>query len=149
MAQIQLWRPTCPGCRKIIGPLQEAYDQLINEGISRPEALTQLGITRPCCRVQVFNPPILPTGRGSPYQLIREELPQAHLASRQITPHSTLPISGVLQNMARPCRPIEAPTIPVEGLTNREEREGETLVPLTVGGVPIPAEARPRVFPAI
>lgn len=149
MAQIQLWRPTCPGCRKIIGPLQEDYESLITEGVARPDALTRLGITRPCCRTQVFDPPARPAGGGVIYQLIRDDLPAAQLAARQIVPNPNIPLGGVLQNMATRHGPIEAPTIPVEGLTNLKEKDGETFIPLTIGGVPIPPGTRPRVFQAV
>ena len=40
----------CFTCAKVIGNKWEAYQKLLSEGVSKEEALTQLGLKRYCCR---------------------------------------------------------------------------------------------------
>jgi DNA-directed RNA polymerase I, II, and III subunit RPABC5 len=50
----------CYTCGKVLGNLGDRYDKLLDEGMSTEDALDELGLIRYCCRMNVFNPIVLP-----------------------------------------------------------------------------------------
>lgn len=46
----------CVTCGKVIGNKWEAYQQMLEEGVSIEQALNRLGLVRPCCRLRLRNP---------------------------------------------------------------------------------------------
>lgn len=55
-------RPECPTCGNKIGQLEESFKRLQEQGKSPAEALEALDVQRPCCRVRVLWPVVLPVG---------------------------------------------------------------------------------------
>ena len=47
---------SCFTCNKRVGHLAKPYQQLLSQGFSAEDALDQLGLNRPCCRIKIFNP---------------------------------------------------------------------------------------------
>jgi DNA-directed RNA polymerase I, II, and III subunit RPABC5 len=43
----------CFDCGKLVGHLGNKYYELLENGVSECDALTKLGLKRPCCRVSV------------------------------------------------------------------------------------------------
>ena len=46
----------CVTCNKILGNKLGSYQKMIEEGTSIEQALNNLGLTRPCCRLRLRNP---------------------------------------------------------------------------------------------
>lgn len=54
----------CFSCGKRIGAYEDKFNRLVESGLTRGEALDQLGITRVCCRTNMLSPAVLPLGAG-------------------------------------------------------------------------------------
>lgn len=46
----------CHNCNKVLGNKQEAYEELIQQGLDPETAMDSLEITRECCRTRVLTP---------------------------------------------------------------------------------------------
>lgn len=57
---------TCPSCNTEIGDvdLKEKFNQLITEGMSKDDAMTEIGINNSCCRLKFWNVPVIATCKG-------------------------------------------------------------------------------------
>jgi DNA-directed RNA polymerase subunit N (RpoN/RPB10) len=50
----------CFTCQKIIGDKDELYKSKLKEGKSIEQTLNEMGVMRPCCRINIQNPPKIP-----------------------------------------------------------------------------------------
>ncbi len=107
----------CYTCRKTLANKQLAYEDLIMQGVRPGEAMTRLGITRQCCRMNAMSPSVLPLGlqvqqnpiptESVPMLQLRQELAQLQIASED-----TRELSGVLSIMqSAPTGVIAGPVI--------------------------------------
>ena len=46
----------CISCNKVIGHKWNKYQELLSQGVTIKDALTQLGLTRSCCRMRLMSP---------------------------------------------------------------------------------------------
>ena len=46
----------CITCGKVLANKSEKYQALLEKGVSIQEALNEIGLTRPCCRIRMQNP---------------------------------------------------------------------------------------------
>lgn len=51
----EYWHVRCPTCGKILGNLQDKFNELI-QSMTPKEALDALGLKRDCCRINALNP---------------------------------------------------------------------------------------------
>lgn len=53
-------RPVCPTCTGTLGDKEESYKRLLEQGFDVADALTLLGLKRPCCRARMMSPVVFP-----------------------------------------------------------------------------------------
>lgn len=107
-----LWPVRCYRCKKVIGNKQTQYESLINQGVHPGDAMTQLGMTRYCCRYNIMSPAVLPMGLQVEQKEPQEEplmmQLRRDLAQLQVGPVKTRPMPGVLSAMQNANAPIVA-----------------------------------------
>lgn len=69
----------CPTCGTLISVLKDSYLNLTQSGISREEALDQVGLTNPCCRAKMLTPVQWPRIRVNDKKVFGVEEPKITL----------------------------------------------------------------------
>lgn len=55
----ELWDIRCLTCGKALSRYQTQYEELVAAGVTKADALTRLGITKPCCRMRTLSPSLI------------------------------------------------------------------------------------------
>lgn len=56
----------CYTCNTVLADKYVPYNEMLKRGLTREEALNQLGLVRPCCRMRLLNAIRLPYGSVQP-----------------------------------------------------------------------------------
>jgi DNA-directed RNA polymerase subunit N (RpoN/RPB10) len=51
----------CYSCNKVIGHLDEPYNEMLSGGMNPEDIFEKLGVSRVCCRLRIANPPVVAT----------------------------------------------------------------------------------------
>ena len=51
----------CYSCNKVIGHLDEPYNEMLSRGMNPEDIFNKLKVSRVCCRVRIANPPVVAT----------------------------------------------------------------------------------------
>lgn len=81
-------RPLCPSCGNILADKQVEYENLLNSGMSRGEAMDTLGVKNVCCRTRFMAPAIEPL--GSYFHRVKEDSLNINLDYTMPTGHALL-----------------------------------------------------------
>lgn len=132
----------CLGCGKVLGRMHDRYYNKIAQGIHPGQAMTELGLTRQCCRMWMLSPFSVPIKSSTPDVIgVEEDLtiatgPSQISGSLQIMQNSTQ-YSGIEPQQ------INQPS--TQQIIQPEETGGIGLMPIPV--VSVPSLDQPKTKP--